>query len=118
MKREEISKIAEEYFPERHGTMSREEYRVLDDKRAAFVKGYELSNAQKQNPWIKVEDALPTNDKQNILMRKRNGKMYCGWYAIKLKKFMTIDPSHTTWTINGVTHWMPVLNIPRVKKQY
>lgn len=71
-----------------------------------------------ENPWIRVADKLPTNYKQKILMRKRNGKMYCGWYNTSLHRFMTVDPTATTWTINGVTHWMPVPKIPRVKKQY
>lgn len=83
------------------------------DVMLGFIGGAEWADENPKSPWISVEDGLPTNQKQKIIMRKRTGKCYCGWFDTSLNYFTTIDPSFTKWTINGVTHWMP---IPQIEK--
>ncbi len=71
-------------------------------RRKLMHRIYEL-----RHPWISVEDRLPKN-REWIFFRREDSKKYYGWFDEKLKLFLTTDPDHTTWTINGVTHWMPI----------
>ena len=63
------------------------------------------------NPWHNVNDRMP-NDHEKIFFRKNDGSKYCGWFDEKMQSFFTITPDVTKWTINGVTHWMKVPDMP------
>lgn len=80
---------------------------------ALFEQAVQWADEHPKSPWISVKERLPTNQKQKVIMRKRTGQHYCGWFDTSLNCFLTIDPSGTKWTINGVTHWMPR---PELKK--
>lgn len=85
---------------------------VWADKHSAHNKA---TLVIERTPWKSVKDE-PPEDKQKVVMRKRNGKMYVGHYDNTLKCFLTVDPTVTTWTINGVTHWMPLQEVLKRKK--
>lgn len=77
----------------------------------AFRCGAEWADKHKPNPWKNVNDELP-KDHEKIFFRKKDGSKYCGWFDEKLQSFLTITPDVTKWTINGITHWMKVPDMP------
>ena len=82
-----------------------------DNIHRAFVAGAQWADEHPANPWHNVNDRMP-KDHEKIFFRKKDGSKYCGWFDEKMQSFLTIDPSVTKWTINGVTHWMKVPDMP------
>ena len=77
----------------------------------AFYYGAQWADEHPANPWHNVKDRKP-NDHEKIFFRKKDGSKYCGWFDEKMQSFLTITPDVTKWTINGVTHWMKVPDMP------
>ena len=84
-------------------------------KKTEFLRWFEYgaywADQFPANPWHNVNDRMP-NDHEKIFFRKKDGSKYCGWFDEKMQSFFTITPDVTKWTINGVTHWMKVPDMP------
>ena len=85
---------------------------MAEPERSAFLAGANWADENPKNPWHHIGDQMP-KDREKIFFCKKDGAMYYGWFDERMQCFLTIDPDCTKWTINGVTHWMP---IPEIKK--
>lgn len=118
MTREEINQKAINAYPEKHGPMSSQEYRILDDKRAAYIRGWEDAEAHKKSDWISVEDRLPENEQVVLCIydtEKFNGKLRLG---VNIATFHTeLDGEKNifvSWDSETPKYWMP---IPELRKE-
>ena len=110
MTREEINQKAINAYPEKHGPMSSQEYRILDDKRAAYIRGWEDAEAHKKSDWISVEDRLPEVIKPVIVLSDM-GDIH-NTFLLKNKQ------GKLMWDSDGLlgtpVYWMP---IPELRKE-
>lgn len=67
--------------------------------------------------WISVDERLPDNDGKYLVAREE-----CGRYSISVRKFRKEVPcwytgycGHWERRTNGITHWMPLPEPPKMK---
>lgn len=64
-----------------------------------------------KNEWISVEDRLPEEPMQNIIVANKLGKVCVAIYSLEEEMFYIMCGKNNTF---GVTHWMPMPEPPEV----
>lgn len=59
--------------------------------------------------WISTKDRLP--EKEGEVLAALFGRVYMCWYLAATKQFES--PSGAVWSIDTVTHWMPLPEPPK-----
>ena len=68
-----------------------------------------------KNPWHKVSDALPEVDKYRkcikVFARKGND-VFVAFYSV-MAGFSLSSSFYTEYALSGITHWMPIPELPK-----
>ena len=79
----------------------------------AYRNGYEAGKRDAEPKWIPVNDMLPKNrdDVLVVALQNKELRIMVGWYAIVSAKWHILTP-YGPVPSDCITHWMPFPNPP------
>ena len=80
-----------------------------DIARNMFVVDFMMSNGVTVQEWISVNDRLPENGKESVLIALRWGEVDIGWREDGRWRSEFVNE----YEDGEVTHWMPLTNPPK-----
>lgn len=83
------------------------------DPRDCFEEGAEWADANPKNPWISVEDYLPKQDEEVIVLCDNLNT--APFYKIAFGHIVdkTICKNYNGWNIPNVVYWFPMPKFPK-----
>lgn len=86
--------------------------RICPDEQS-FFDGAEWADNNPKTPWISVEDNLPEQDEEVIVLRDEFNTSY--FYKISFAHIVdkTVCRDYNGWNVSDVVYWFPMPKIPK-----